>query len=72
MLISTAQQSESVIHICKFFMFFSIMVYPRILNIVPYAQCTVNVTGTLTVNLYNNSSDKECFLFPQLRIMWKS
>ena len=53
-------------------MFFSIMVYPRILNIVPYAQCTVNVTGTLTVNLYNNSSDKECFLFPQLRIMWKS
>ena len=36
-LISTVQHSESFIHICAFFfIFFSIMVYHRILNIVPY------------------------------------
>ena len=38
MLISAVQQSDSVIHICIhiiFFIFFSIMVYHRILNIVP-------------------------------------
>ena len=36
MLISAEQQSDSVIHIYTFFfIFFSIMVYHRILNIVP-------------------------------------
>ena len=38
MLISAVQHSDSVIHIYTFFfIFFSIMVYPRILNIVPCA-----------------------------------
>ena len=38
MLISAIQQSDSVIHIYTFFsVFFSIMVYPRMLNIVPCA-----------------------------------
>ena len=35
-LISAVQQSDSVIHI-SFFIFFSIMVYHKILNIVPCA-----------------------------------
>ena len=35
-LVSTVQQSDSVIHIYTFFLlFFSVMVYPRILNRVP-------------------------------------
>ena len=35
--IPAVQQSDSFIHICTFFfLFFSIMVYHRILNIVPY------------------------------------
>ena len=72
-LISAVQQSDSVIHLYTFFfIFFSIMVYARILNIVPCAQYTFNMTGTLTVNLYNNSSDKDCFLFSQLKIMLMS
>ena len=38
MLISTVQQSDSVIHMHAFiFIFFSIMVYHRILNIAPCA-----------------------------------
>ena len=38
MLISAVQQSDSVIHIYTlFFIFFSIIVYYRILNIVPCA-----------------------------------
>ena len=36
MLISAVQQSDSVIHIF-FFIFFSIMVYHRILSIIPCA-----------------------------------
>ena len=37
-LISAVQQSDSVIHIYTFFfIFFSIMLYPRVLNIVPCA-----------------------------------
>ena len=37
-LISAVQQSDSVIHIYTFFfIFFVIMVYPRVLNIVPCA-----------------------------------
>ena len=37
-LISTVQQSGSVIHICTFlFIFFSIMIYHKTLNIVPFA-----------------------------------
>ena len=38
-LVSAIQQSDSVIHICTFFfILFSIMVYARILNIVPSAM----------------------------------
>ena len=36
MLVSAVQQNDSVIHMCAlFFVFFSIMVYHKILNIVP-------------------------------------
>ena len=37
-LISAVEQNDSVIHMCTFFfIFFSTMAYPRILNIVPCA-----------------------------------
>ena len=37
MLVSAVQQSDSVIHMYTFFIFFSILVYHRILNVVPCA-----------------------------------
>ena len=40
MLVSAIQQSDSVTYVCAyFFIFFSIMVYPKILNIVFHALC---------------------------------
>ena len=35
MLVSDVQQRDSVTYICVFFLFFSIIVYYKILNIVP-------------------------------------
>ena len=49
-LISTIQQSDSVVHIYTFFfIFFSIMVYHRILNIVPCRNYTVQIQQDLVV-----------------------
>ena len=36
MLFSAVQQSDSVMHVFFFLIFFSIMVYHRILNVVPF------------------------------------
>ena len=37
LFISAAQQSDLVLYICLYIMFFSIMVYHRILNMAPFA-----------------------------------
>ena len=50
LLIFAIQQSDSVIHIYTFFkIFFSIMVYLRMLNIVPCAQGLFNIPKSVSV-----------------------
>ena len=61
MLISTVQQSDSVIHIYTytfFFIFFSIVVYHRIVNIVPCAVQWDLVVYRISLFLLTKAKDK--------------
>ena len=67
MLITTAQRSDSVIRVYTlFFIFFSIMVYHRILNIVP---CAVTVgpccLSTLYIPAFKTKFLKRLFVLPR-------
>ena len=53
-LISAIKQSHSVIHIYIFFIFFSILVYHRILNIVP---CAIPWVALVVKNSPDNAGD---------------
>ena len=70
-LISAVQQTDSVVHIYTFFfvdIFFSMMVYPRISNIVP---CTMYTVGPCCLSiLYLGVSRRGFLSWPGKQVAW--